>query len=343
MTFQTSMKTKIESSLIELGYNLKDFGNHWRANAVYRDGNNPLSLMIYKDTGVWRDFVENKTPMPFRKLVELTLNTNDFNIIKKYIQDTNDQPQEYIKKEKLEMEKIYPNDCLKKLFPNYDFYLKRNIGETIQKLYKCGLASAGKMYRRVVFPIFNSNQQICGFTGRKVEDNNDAPKWKHIGLKSSWIYPANTPDFPEIQDEVILVESVGDSMALTANGFYYNLVTFGLDCSPSLMNYLVSKELKTIYISTNNDTSSEKNRGLIAAVKIMIKLSSLFDLSILKIKPPLLNDFGEMQNSDNPLIFDLWRKSEPLKMEDILKIIEENKSEFTKDKLNKFLKKCQNE
>lgn len=337
------MKTNIESSLIELGYKLKDFGNHWRANALYRDGNNPMSLMIYKDTGVWRDFVENKSPMPFKSLVELTLNTKDYNVIRKYIQDGAEQPQEYIKKEKLEMEKIYPNDCLKKLFPNYDFYLKRNIQESIQKLYKCGLASAGKMYRRIVFPIYNSNQQICGFTGRKVEENNDAPKWKHIGLKSNWIYPANIPAYPEIQDEVILVESVGDSMALSANGYYHNLVTFGLDCSPSLMNYLVSKELNTIYISTNNDTSLEKNRGLIAAIKIMIKLSSLFDLSVLKIKPPLMNDFGEMQNSNNPLIFDSWRKKEPLKIEEILKIIEENQSEFNKGKLNKFLKKCQNE
>ena len=79
------MRTKIESSLIELGYQLKDFGNHWRANAVYRSGNNPSSLMIYKDTGVWRDFVENKSPMPFRRLVELTLNTKDSSIINKYV------------------------------------------------------------------------------------------------------------------------------------------------------------------------------------------------------------------------------------------------------------------
>jgi len=337
------MNANIESSLIELGYKLKDFGNHWRANAVYRDGKNPLSLMIYKDTGVWRDFVENKTPMPFRRLIELTLNTNDFNVIKKYIQTDNNEPQEYIKKEKLEMEKIYPNDCIKKLFPNYNFYLKRNINESTQKMYNCGLASAGKMYRRVVFPVYNSNQQICGFTGRKIEENNDAPKWKHIGLKSNWIYPANIPDYPEIEGEVILVESVGDSMALSQNGYYNNLVTFGLDCSAALINYLVSKELNVIYISTNNDLQSEKNRGLIAAIKIMIKLSSYFDLNILKIKPPLMNDFGEMQNSDNTLIFDSWRKRESLKIEDILKIIEENQSEFNKSKLNKFLKKCQNE
>lgn len=337
------MKTKIESSLIELGYNLKDFGSHWRANAIYRNGDNPLSLMIYKDTGVWRDFVENKAPMPFRKLVELTLNTNDFNVIKRYINDQNEPTQEYIKKEKLEMEKIYPEDCLKKLFPNYDFYHKKNISESTQKMYKCGLASAGKMYRRVVFPIYNSNQQIYGFTGRKIEENSEAPKWKHIGLKSNWIYPANIPNYPEINDEVILVESVGDSMALSENGMYNNLVTFGLDCSPSLMNFLISRNLKTIYISTNNDKDSEKNRGLIAAVKIIIKLSSYFDLHVLKIKPPLMNDFGDMQNSDNTLIFDSWRKQNPLEIKEILKIIEENKSEFTKDKLNKFLKKCLNE
>lgn len=337
------MRTKIESSLIELGYQLKDFGNHWRANAAYRDGNNPLSLMIYKDTGVWRDFVENKAPMPFKKLVELTLNTNDPNVIKKYTQDSFESTEVYVKKEKLEMEKIYPEDCLKKLFPNYDFYNKRSIGEETQKMYKCGLASAGKMYRRVVFPVYNSNGQIYGFTGRKLDENSEAPKWKHIGLKSNWIYPANIPSFPEITDEVFLVESIGDSMALTQNGFTNNLVTFGLDCSPAVMNFLISKNLKTIYISTNNDQDSDKNRGLIAAIKILIKLSSFFDLDVLKIKPPLMNDFGEMQISDNSLIFCEWNKRNPLSIQDILKIIEENASEFNKSKLSKFLKKCQNE
>jgi hypothetical protein len=337
------MRTKIESSLIELGYQLKDFGNHWRANAVYRDGNNPLSLMIYKDTGVWRDFVENKAPMPFKKLVELTLNTNDPNVIKKYTQDSFESTEVYVKKEKLEMEKIYPEDCLKKLFPNYDFYKKRSIGEQTQKMYKCGLASAGKMYRRIVFPVYNSNNQIYGFTGRKLDEDSEAPKWKHIGLKSNWIYPANIPNFPEITDKVFLVESVGDSMALTENGYSNNLVTFGLDCSPALMNFLISKNLKTIYISTNNDLDSDKNRGLIAAVKILIKLSSFFDLDVLKIKPPLMNDFGEMQMSDNSLIFCEWNKRNPLSISKILKIIEENASEFNKAKLNKFIKKCQNE
>ena len=339
------MRTKIESSLIELGYQLKDFGNHWRANAVYRNGNNPSSLMIYKDTGVWRDFVENKTPMPFRRLVELTLNTRDANIVNKYVdyQNSTESEDKNYKKEILEMERIYPNDCLKKLFPNFSFYEKRGIDESVQKMYKCGLASAGKMYRRIVFPIYNDNSQIFGFSGRKVDDNTDAPKWKHIGLKSNWIYPAMIPDFPEIIDEVILVESIGDSMALTQNEITNNLVMFGLDCSPKLLNFLVSKNLKQITISTNNDANSSINRGLIAGIKVLIKLSSFFDLDIIKIKPPLMNDFGDMQNLKDPNIFDQWKKSEPLLIEDIIKIVKENTSEFNKAKLNKFLKKCQNE
>lgn len=339
------MTTKIESSLIELGYQLKDFGNHWRANAVYRNGNNPSSLMIYKDTGVWRDFVENKTPMPFRKLVELTLNTKDISVINKYVdlQGSTDFEDKSQKKEILEMERIYPNECLKKLFPNFSFYEKREISEATQKMYKCGLASAGKMYRRIVFPIYNDNLQIFGFSGRKVDENTEAPKWKHIGLKSNWIYPAMIPDFPEITDEVILVESIGDSMALTQNGMHNNLVMFGLDCSPKLLNFLVSRSITKIYISTNNDSESSVNRGLIAAIKVLIKLSSFFDLNIIKIKPPLMNDFGEMQSSKNDSIFDSWKKREPLSTEEILKIIEENASEFNKAKLNKFLKKCQSE
>jgi hypothetical protein len=248
------------------------------------------------------------------------------------------------KKEKLEMEKIYPEDCLKKLFPNYSFYKKRGISEETQKFYKCGLASAGRMYRRTVFPIYNDIGQIFGFAGRKVTDEDEnAPKWKLIGRKSNWIYPALIPDFPEINDEVILVESIGDSMALSQNGYYNNLVMFGLDCSSTLINFLVSKDLKCIYISANNDSTSDTNRGLISSIKTLIKLSSYFDLNILKVKPPLLNDFGEMQNSDNPLLFCEWRKRKELSIEEILNLIKENEKEFDKTKLAKFYKKCLNE
>ena len=79
------MNSKIYSSLVELGYELSDFGNHWRTKAIYRGGDNPTSVMIYKDTGVWKDFVANKGAMPFKKLVELTLNTTDYSVLFSYV------------------------------------------------------------------------------------------------------------------------------------------------------------------------------------------------------------------------------------------------------------------
>ena len=335
--FQTSTNSKIHSSLLELGYTLSDFGDHWRTKALYRGGDNPTAIKIYKNTGVWQDFVGRNGPMPFKKLVELTLKTSDYSIIKKYV-STNEESFSFDEpRQKLEMDKIYPEECLKKLFPNFSFYNKRRISEETLSLYKAGLASAGRMYRRIVFPIYNNEHQIFGFSGRKIDDLNDAPKWKHIGKKNNWIYPANLPNFPEIKDEVILVESIGDSLALTENGLTNNLVTFGLDCSNAIVNFLISKDVRKIIIATNNDKDKDINRGLFSALSILMKLSLFFDLDILKIKLPIENDFSEMHQKS--IDFTEWKNKEYMPMSEIVEIISKNKKEFQKDRVNKFLKK----
>ena len=128
-------------------------------------------------------------------------------------------------------------------------------------------------------------------------------------------------------------------MALTQNGYLNNLVTFGLDCSNALVNYLISLNLNSIIIATNNDSDKDKNRGLIAAIKIMAKLSNFFDLSLLKIKLPIKNDFADMQNSENSLLFDQWRKNNPMPYSDILNFISENEIEFNKSKIKKLVQK----
>ena len=54
---------KIKYILTELGYKLTDFGNHWRTSALYRGGQNPTAIQIYKDSGVWIDYVKNSQHM----------------------------------------------------------------------------------------------------------------------------------------------------------------------------------------------------------------------------------------------------------------------------------------
>ena len=133
-----------------------------------------------------------------------------------------------------------------------------------------------------------------------------------MGRKTSWSYPLYLGAGSKLQvlesidqkKEVILVESIGDSMALFENEYKNNLVTFGLDASPKLMTTLITLNPEKIIIATNNDSTSEKNRGLESAVKIFIKLLKYFDIDSLTIKPPLKNDFGCMQELE--MNFDTW-------------------------------------
>ena len=214
---------KIKDVLQKLGYKLTDFGSHWRTNALYRGGRNTTALQIYKDSGVWVDYVQQGAYLPLKSLVEATLQTNDEGAIKELLGgydfniDTGPPPQNI--SPKIEMEKTYPDSILNKLLPHYKFYNDKGISDDTLSFLKAGLATEGAMYQRFVFPIYNNHGQIHGFSGRDmIRNNTKRPKWKHIGKRSSWIYPFYAPadqDPHPIQEaifssgELILVESIG--------------------------------------------------------------------------------------------------------------------------------------
>ena len=286
--------------LEKLGYNLQDCGNHWRTRAVYRNGKTQTSVIIYKDTGVWKDFGADNQAKPFNALVRETLKTDDYNILKEYLTEGNLKEEYTTKKEEtIEMEKVYPESQLTKLLPMHNFYEKKGISKETQKLFKCGYAGGGKMYRRIVFPIYNLDNQIHGFSGRTIVNGDNIPKWKHMGRKTNWIYPHHlSHNNIDESGEVILVESIGDCMALYEAGFKNVLMLAGLDISNKMISYLNTFNLNRIIIATNNDNSKDLNSGAMASVKIASKLSTIFDLSLIKINPPVCNDFGEMLESD---------------------------------------------
>ena len=292
--------SEYKHSLEKLGYTLQDCGSHWRTRATFRNGKTNTSLIIYKDSGVWRDFGGDDQAKPFTALIKETLKTEDPKALKEYMINNPDQKGFETKKEDvIEMEKIYPESHLEKLLPMKTFYEKRGISSSIQDEFKCGYAGGGKMYRRIVFPIHNLDGQIHGFSGRSVTNDEHIPKWKHMGRKSGWVYPHQLSHKPiEDLNEVILVESIGDCLALYEAGFKNVLVTFGLDASPTLISYLNSFDLHRIIIATNNDNTKQTNSGALASIKIASKLASVFDLSVIKINPPLCNDFGDMLESD---------------------------------------------
>lgn len=337
---QTSISSEDFQGILEsMGYILIDCGDHWRTRALYRDGNNETAVKVYKNTGVWMDFVENKGSKPFEALVKDTLKDDPKELASILGGAKREITPVYTQKQTIDMEKIYPENSLDKLFPNYNFYLKRGISEATQKAFGVGLAGVGKMYRRMVFPIYNEHHQIIGFSGRKVDDNNNYPKWKHIGRRNNWVYPAFNGDIGVDEaitraEEVILVESIGDAMALYEQGIKNVLVMFGLSVNSQIVNYLNSKPINQIFISTNNDRDSGENRGLIAAIKTFIKLSTYFDLERLIIKFPTApyNDFGDA-HFDGHNFNKNWLKkeySQAKQLRYMCEFIENNTSFFTK-------------
>ena len=157
------------------------------------------------------------------------------------------------------------------------------------------------MKNRYVFPIFNSSDEIVGFSGRyvnQIPENYKIAKWKHLGAVKNWCYPAKF-NLKEIQNEkeVILVESIGDMLALWDAGIKNVLVTFGLTISKSITMLLIKLDVRTIFVSFNNDDTIS-GAGNKAAIEVAEKLHLHFDPEQVRVALPSKNDFGEMNKTE---------------------------------------------
>ena len=192
------------------------------------------------------------------------------------------------------MPKIYSKESLKKLVPDHDYWINRGISEYTISQFKGGVVKEGKMANRYVFPIFNAKDDIVGFAGRDLKPNEKRPKWKLIGDKSKWKYPLFL-NFKLIRKEksIIIVESIGDMLALWDCGITNVVVAFGLGLSPALMGVFIRLDFSQIIISFNDD-SQNSNAGNKAAEKAEQKLLNYFDPHQIRVKLPIQGDFGEM-------------------------------------------------
>jgi hypothetical protein len=287
---------EIKETLSSLGYILLDRGPYWQTNAIYRNGDNKTALQIYKDSGVWKDHVQQTPFMPLDKLIKITLGTTDQDLVNSYIKkkDPFSFESRVNVEPKIKMEKIYEEKYLNKLLPHYKFYNDRGISDAILSKFKGGMATEGKMNGRFIFPIFNLNKKIHGFSGRDLFESKNRPKWKHIGQKSKWIFPNHLFSLESFSKNIILVESIGDVLKLFQSGYTNVLCTFGLDFSPSLISHMIGLNPNKIIISLNDDSSSSSNAGRRASCKNFIKILSFFDHEKICIHPPTKNDFGDM-------------------------------------------------
>lgn len=284
-------------TLINLGYKLQDRGDYWQTSAIYRGGDNPTALQIYKDTGVWKDYVSGGGFKPFKALLD---KSNSGDIVE--FEDSFSNSFNVKDSASISSEKLFEDDYPSSLLPHFSFYEKKGIDIKLLQNLDSGLSTEGAMYQRFVFPIKNKYKKIQGLAGRDMLNKEGRPKWKHMGKKTQWIYPYYnfevTIDSIRESKEVILVESIGDLLSLFNNKVYNVLVSFGLDVSPSLSSHLMGLNLDKIIFSFNNDKEKDLNRGRIASIKNFLKLSSYFNCNEMFICLPTKNDFGDMNQKD---------------------------------------------
>lgn len=295
------MIENLKDILLDIGYsNISDNGRELRMKPIYRDSSNNTVLSVRKDTGHFIDF-SKQISGSFADLVKISLNLKSQDEASKWLEDnvglsaTTKRPKPEVKGPK-----ILPPEFLNKILPQHEYWIERNVSKKTLEVFEGGLVKVGKMSDRYVFPIFNYKKELIGVSGRDIlnKKNSSRPKWKHIGTKSEWKYPLQINNRAIREErEVILVESIGDLLSLWEAGVEHVIVTFGLDVSVAVINYLLKIDINKIYISFNNDEEAN-SAGNEAAEKAKRKLLKYFDAPQVEISLPSKKDFGEMSPTE---------------------------------------------
>jgi len=291
--------TNFRDILTEIGFSIPQ-GQKIRCKAYHRkDSKHANSLSIDFDSNSFYDFGasdDNIKSGSLQKLVALATGKGLDQFKLEYGERQYNNNEEVA--ERIELPKTYSNDCLKRLLPQYDFFIKRGISKKTLKIFEAGYATKETFAGRVVFPVRDSSDKIIGFNGRLVNWTKESPypKWLLTkGAKSLFIYNQKiaTPAILE-KNEVILVESMGDCLALYECGIKNVIVLFGKEISRAIIKYVLSLNCN-IVISTNKDGAENEFTGERAAEKIKDTLLPMFLEEKIKIKlPEGANDFGDM-------------------------------------------------
>ena len=197
--------------------------------------------------------------------------------------------------------KIFPSTYLEKIIQDHSYWEERGISKQTLELFNGGVVHSGTMADRYVFPIFNSKKELIGVTGRYLKnlpEEKSKPKWLHRGRTSEWKYPLQiNQKILKEKKEIILIESIGDMLALWECEIKNTIVVFGLNISPSFISLLIKLDPNKIFVSFNDDSdnNSAGNKGVEAAVR---KLKNYFDPHQIQVAFPTKNDFGDMSREE---------------------------------------------
>ncbi len=147
---------------------------------------------------------------------------------------------------------------------------------------------------RLIFPIFDEDNNIVALSGRKINDNNDSlPKYLNskeslIFKKSSIIYNYNNA---KKFDSIIIVEGFMDVISLVKLGYENAIALMGLNISSGIIQKL--KNHKEILLCLDNDQAGQN------ATMKLINIFLINDIKLHIIVNKESKDVDEIINSEN--------------------------------------------
>ena len=146
---------------------LKDY------NRDFRYGQK-LHLTIDKKTGNWYNYKTNAGgPLSYLVKDILDVSVED---AKKWLKDRHNFTQSTVQKaeiyDTLNCPEFFNKALLTKLIPNHKYWQERGISDSTLSFFRGGVVASGKMANRYVFPVFNYQEKVVGFTGRTVKNEH---------------------------------------------------------------------------------------------------------------------------------------------------------------------------
>jgi hypothetical protein len=191
---------------------------------------------------------------------------------------------------RITLPRTWPATVLDRLIRDYSYWEGRGISATTVEPFRGGVATTGQLASRWVFPMFDENDDIIGFSARALKPGMQV-KWKHLNPSSTFLWGG----LDEIREtrRAILCESIGDVLALREHGVPESLCLFGLNMSQAVLGFLISANPEVLVISTNRDADPAK--GQRAAQRIRTTLCAFFDEDrVSVVHPPAgSKDWGE--------------------------------------------------
>lgn len=310
--------SQIESILIKLNINFRKSGSWLTAPCSVHQGDNRGALAFCTRTNKWVCFTRHCQQEYGNDIVGLVAGVLDVSRtealgwLEENVQDV-DISAKRVRKEK--EDRVYEEFFTKKLLKT-DFYLRRGFSEATVNSFEHGMANALSMRNRVVFPIRDEIGLIRGFSGRwagkeieverqdkkkmvcVTESGVQVPKWRHTSFKKTNYCYRLKEARQSCQDELIVVESIGNVMRFYDSGFTNCIACMGSYLSFRQANLIIGSTKKAILAFDNDKAGKQAETEARKLLQPYMNLKTIWT--------PEGMDWGEMKNQE---LLELWNKN----------------------------------